>query len=96
MGLIAACEDWARAHPARVVFPDALDQRVIEAACHLNRCGWARPTLLANPMALRDHCTTHGIGYGGLRVVDPANAPKRDVYAASLRERRPEMSDEDA
>ncbi|MDD2925729.1 phosphate acetyltransferase [Rhodoferax sp.] len=96
MSLIASCEDWARTHPARVVFPDALDARVIEAACQLNRCGWARPTLLANPMALRDHCTLNGIGYGGLRVIDPANAPKIDLYVASLRERRPEMSDEDA
>lgn len=96
MSLITSCEDWARSHPARVVFPDALDQRVIEAACHLNRCGWARPTLLANPMVLRQHCAVNGIGYGGLRVIDPANSPKMDPYTASLRERRPEMSDESA
>jgi len=96
VSLITSCEDWARAHPARVVFPDALDQRVIEAACSLNRCGWARPTLLANPMALRDHCVVNGIGFAGLRVIDPVNSPKMDLYAASLRERRPEMSDESA
>lgn len=96
MKLITSCKDWARTHPARVVFPDAMDQRVIEAACHLNRCGWARPTLLASPMTLREHCTANGIGYGGLRVIDPANSPKLDLYATGLRERHPEMSDESA
>lgn len=96
MNLIKSCEDWASAHPARVVFPDAMDQRVIEAACSLSRSGWARPTLLANPMTLRDHCIVNGIGHPGLRVIDPANSPEIDLYTASLRERRPEMSDESA
>jgi len=94
--LIKACEDWASAHPARVVFPDAMDRRVIEAACSLSRCGWARPTLLANPMTLRDHCLANDIGFAALRVVDPANSPKLELYTAGLRERRPEMSDESA
>jgi phosphotransacetylase len=96
VNLIKSCEDWASAHPARVVFPDALDLRVIEAASSLGRNSWARPTLLANPMALRDHCVVNGISYPGLRVIDPANSPKIDLYTASLRERRPEMSDERA
>ncbi len=96
MNLIKSCEEWAEAHPARVVFPDALDQRVIEAACSLRRSGWARPTLLANPMALRDFGVVNGIGFPGLRVIDPANSPKIDVYVASLCERRPEVSDEGA
>jgi phosphotransacetylase len=94
--LIQACEDWARAHPARVVFPDALDQRVIEAAGILNRCGWARSTLLASPMTLRDHCVKHRMGYPALRVLDPASSPKIDTYAASLLKRRPEMTHETA
>ena len=45
--LIKSCEDWASQHPARVVFPDAMDQRVIEAACRMSRHGWAKPVLLA-------------------------------------------------
>ena len=96
MQLIQACEDWARAHPARVVFPDALDQRVIEAAGILNHCSWARPTLLANPMTLRDHCLKHSIGYPALRVIDPVSSPKIDAYATSLAGRRPELDDQGA
>lgn len=96
MNLIKSCEDWAKAHPARVVFPDALDQRVIDAACHLSRCGWARPTLLTNPMSLRDHCLVNGIGFPALRVIDPVNSPKLDQYTARLHERRPDMSEERA
>lgn len=96
MQLIQACEDAARAHPARVVFPDAMDPRVIEAACTLNRCAWARPTLLASPMALRDHCMRHRLGYPALRVIDPARSPKLEAYAAALVRRRPAIDAQSA
>jgi phosphotransacetylase len=79
-----------------VVFPDALDARVIEAASTLHRCGWARPTLLANPMTLRSHCSAHGIGFPTLRLIDPENAPKAEAYCASLCEYRQELSVADA
>jgi phosphotransacetylase len=94
--LIETCEAWAHAHPGRVVFADAMDQRVIEAAHDLSRRALAKPILLANPMALRDHCLEKGIGYTGLRVLDPANSPRIESYAAKLCELRPEMSDADA
>jgi phosphotransacetylase len=94
--LIQSCEDWAHAHPARVVFPDALDQRVIEAASTLHRCGWAKPTLLANPMVLRAYCAAHDISFPTLRVIDPQHAPKADLYISRLCEQRPELSAEAA
>ncbi len=79
---------------ARLVFPDAQDQRVIEAAGTLSRCGWARPTLLANPLTLREHCAQHRITFPALRVIDPANSPSIDAYADQLRQRRPGMTQE--
>jgi phosphotransacetylase len=94
--LIKSCEDWASQHPARVVFPDAMDQRVIEAACRMSRHGWAKPVLLANPLLLREHCLAHGIGFPALRVIDPSCSSSMDSYATALCERRPELTAETA
>lgn len=94
--LIKSCEDWAARQPARVVFPDALDQRVVEAACHLSRQGWAKPVLLASPMAMRNHCMAKGIGFPALRLIDPAHSPWMESFVTRLRELRAEMSEEDA
>ena len=92
MDLMQACEASAARHPARVVFPDALDRRAIEAAAELSRRGWARPVLLADPQALRTHCREHGLEVPRVDVVDPAKAV--GGYAAELRRKRPELSDE--
>ncbi|MDN6632207.1 MAG: phosphate acetyltransferase, partial [Enterobacterales bacterium] len=51
--LIDRCRRLAQNHPRRVVFPDALDKRVLEAAHYLLHHGLAQPILLANPFALR-------------------------------------------
>ena len=73
-----------------------MDQRVIEAACSINRRGWATPVLLANPMTLREHCLEKGIGFPALRVIDPASSSRIDSYATVLSARRPELTEETA
>lgn len=96
MSLIQACEDWASHHPARVVFADGLDQRVMEAACELSQRGWAKTLLIANPLALRDYCIDKRIESCGLRVADPACSPRLDSYVARLRQQHSDWSDEEA
>ena len=96
MSLIQACEDWASHHPARVVFADGLDQRVMEAACELGQRGWASSLLIANPLALRDYCIDKRIESCGLRVADPACSPRLDSYVARLRQQHSDWSDEEA
>ena len=93
MHLIESCQAWAHQHPARVVFPDALDHRAIQAAAELQQRGWAKPVLLANPFALRDHCIAHGIDMPAVATLDPTLSPQLDSYAATLRAKRPELSD---
>ena len=44
--------NW-RCAPRRVVFPDALDVRVLKAAHYLQQQGLAHPILVASPFALR-------------------------------------------
>ncbi|MEY7494151.1 phosphate acyltransferase, partial [Escherichia coli] len=47
--IIERCRELALRAPARVVFPDALDQRVLKAAQYLHQQGLATPILVANP-----------------------------------------------
>ncbi len=46
--IIKRCRELALRAPARVVFPDALDQRVLKAAQYLHQQGLATPILVAN------------------------------------------------
>ena len=96
MPLIEPGQAGAHQHPARVVFPDALDHRAIQAAAELQQRGWAKPVLLANPFALRDHCIAHGIDMPAVATLDPTLSPQLDSYAATLRAKRPELSEEAA
>ena len=51
--IIDQCRKLALRAPARVVFPDALDVRVLKAAHYLQQQGLAHPILVASPFALR-------------------------------------------
>ncbi|THF59305.1 phosphate acetyltransferase [Pseudothauera rhizosphaerae] len=84
MDLIRACADWCRQHPGRVVFPDALDARAIQAANSLAQRGLALPVLLGNPFEVRALCRRHGLATGGIPVIDPACSTMLDRYADLL------------
>ncbi len=49
--IIERARELAVRAPARVVFPDALDERVLKAAHYLQQCGLARP--FWSPVRLR-------------------------------------------
>ncbi len=87
MDLIAHCKQWCQAHPRSVAFPDALDERVLQAAHELGSEGLMSPVLLGNPMQIRDKARSCGAVLEAVRIVDPASAPQRDTYAAALHAR---------
>lgn len=68
--IIKRCRELALRAPARVVFPDALDQRVLKAAQYLHQQGLATPILVANPFELRQFALSHGVAMDGLQVID--------------------------
>ena len=67
--IIERCRELALRAPARVVFPDALDQRVLKAAQYLHQQGLATPILVANPFELRQFALSHGVAMVGLLVI---------------------------
>lgn len=84
MDLIKTCAEFSRRHPRRVVFPDALDERAIAAACRLAEAGVSRPVLLGHPFAIRALCRAKNLHMARVPVMDPANAGNREAYADLL------------
>ena len=71
MCVVERCSDLCRQHPQRIVFPDALDARLLQAVSRLRGEGLADPVLVGNPMALRAAAMQAGVPLVGLRCVDP-------------------------
>lgn len=95
--IIERCREQALRTPARVVFPDALDVRVLKAAHYLQRHGLARPVLVTSPFALRQFALTHRIAMDGIQVIDPqSNLSVREVFAGRWLARAGEKTPPDA
>lgn len=96
MNLLDACRRAARLSPPRVVFPDALDRRAIEAAQYLKREGLAEPLLLGDPFALRGYCMERRIRLGDVALIDPRRSPWGQTFAESLLQRQSKLTVEQA
>lgn len=80
--IIQRARQLALRSPARVVFPDALDIRVLKAAHYLQQQGLAKPILIASPFALRQFALSHRLPMDGMQIVDPySNRQMRTAFA---------------
>ena len=75
--IIERCRELALRAPARVVFPDALDQRVLKAAQYLHQQGLATPILVANPFELRQFALSHGVAVKRMSVSRATSLPRQ-------------------
>lgn len=96
MNLIESFMAAAKAHPTRVVFPDAVDERAIRAAQQLARQGWAHPVLLANPFELRRYCKQRSIVLGDVPVIDPQYSSWLEIYIERYCTHHPGLLPEEA
>jgi len=64
-----------------IVFPDATDERAIQAARILQDKGIVTPVLIGNALAIESQATKSGTRLTGIRVLDPARSDKLDAYA---------------
>ncbi len=89
MSLLNDAATWVRAHPGRVVFPDALDMRTFKAAKAWAENGFGRPIVLANPFAFREFCWAHGVKPFGISVIDPEHSQLLPEFVAKRIEKMP-------
>lgn len=95
--IIERARERAQQDPARVVFPDALDERVLKAAHYLQQQGLARPILVASPFALRQFALTQRMPLDGIQVIDPySNLAMREAFAQRWLARAGEKTPPDA
>jgi len=83
-------------HCARVVFPDALDERTLQAATELAQQGWAKPILITSQVALTDFCREKSRPVPQVAVLDPSDANNQRRWADVLQRLKPAYSSEEA
>jgi phosphate acetyltransferase len=64
----------------RVVFPEANEKRIINAAALAARQGIAAPILIGKEAEIRIISTREGLDLTGIDIVDPASSPKMGFY----------------
>lgn len=80
-----------------VVFPEALDIRVLGAAVRLKADNLLQPILLGNPEEITQLAQTRGLSLAGLYIIDPKNyANKAEMVTAFVNRRNGKVSEEDA
>ncbi|MBV8125760.1 MAG: phosphate acetyltransferase [Paucibacter sp.] len=85
--LVGAALQWCRLQPRKVVFPDAVDERALNAASELVRLRAMRPVLVGDEHRLRAMALSAGIVLDHVEIVDPASYKQMDSYAELLHER---------
>ena len=80
MNVVQQCRAECQKSPQRIVFADALDVRILQAANTLQQQGLAKPILIANPFEVRDYAHRNGVEMPCFAVVDPERSGYFDQF----------------
>ncbi|WP_079477901.1 phosphate acetyltransferase [Halobacillus salinus] len=72
----------------KIVFPEALDERILTAASQLEADGLVKPVLVGNKEKVEQKAAEVGVDVSGAEILDPANYDEFDEMVASFVERR--------
>lgn len=98
--VLEQCMETCRDNPGTVVFPDCLDERVLEAALQLKELKLAEPVMVASPFAVRDKMSRPG-GHGARFTVVDHSSPTLltkniETYMALRRKQDKPVSEQEA
>ena len=97
MEIIESLKDKVKGKGVRIVFPEALDERILQAVVRLKKEGLITPILLGNPDQVNAKAKEFGFNIDGLTILDPENYDEFDDLVASFVERRKgKATEEDA
>lgn len=96
MKLLEQCKADAKISFPRVVFPDSLDLRTIEAAKQLVDEGLAQPILLTSAEKLMDFCVVNKVELPNVALVDHMNVHLRPKYVEYLQKKNADTTVEKA
>ncbi|OGD74741.1 MAG: malic enzyme [Candidatus Coatesbacteria bacterium RBG_13_66_14] len=81
----------ARKRPARLVFPEGEDDRILRASAIIVDEGIARPTLLGRPAVIEGRIRELGLDLEEVEIINPSDSPRLEEYAEEyfgLRQRK--------
>lgn len=81
MDIVRGFVEKARRRPARIVYPEGKDARVLAAAARAVELGIAEPIVLGDPDDISALASASGVETGGIRVVAPRACDALDAYA---------------
>ncbi|MFH1851155.1 MAG: phosphate acetyltransferase [Candidatus Neomarinimicrobiota bacterium] len=81
MELIQQFIQTAKSAPARIVFPESQDERILRAASLAAQMGIAIPVLLGQETVIRGKAHALGLDFSAIKIVDPDNDAMLDRYA---------------
>jgi phosphate acetyltransferase len=85
MELLQKIIEHAKANKQRIVLPEGLEERTLIAADRLLADQVADIILIGNPDAIHTSADAHGLSHiHKATIIDPANHPKKESYAALL------------
>jgi phosphate acetyltransferase len=68
-------------HPKRVVFPEGIEPRILQAARQFHALRLGAPIVLGNRAKIREVAESIKIPLDGIRVIDPAESEDLEVFA---------------
>ena len=71
-----------------IVFPEALDKRILTAASQLSAAGLLTPVLIGNETEVKEKATELGVNIEGCKIVNPQTFSEFDLMVDTFVERR--------
>ena len=71
----------AKANPRRILLPESLDERVLQAAATVSKDGSARPVLVGDPNAIKQHAKSVNIELDNIEIIDISDKPLTEHLA---------------
>ncbi|MEA3286265.1 MAG: phosphate acetyltransferase [Candidatus Marinimicrobia bacterium] len=78
----------AQGNPARIVYPEATDPRILEAAVKVHELGIAQPILVGNVQAVTDMANELGFVLDGIEIIDSKTDDRLGDYARVYAKKR--------
>ena len=78
----------AKANPARVVFPEANDARILQAVAQVRELGIAEPVLVGNPEDVQALAAELGVDLGATEILDSKTDERLERYTEAYATKR--------
>jgi len=88
MDLVQSFIEKAKKKPARIVYPEGDDVRILKTAAKAKEIGIAQPTIVGNPDAVKKLAADNGVSMDGIRIVSPEDPAYSTRYAESYAKNR--------